>query len=93
MHVEQACSAGFHLNITHIDKGGSVTDFLGALFYPAARNASPPGKIEPPKNLSQNAPLSMCVRETRGIFLCHRIIFLLNKSGNNVKWEEEEKVS
>ena len=26
--------------LTHIDKGGSVADFLGALFYPSARNAS-----------------------------------------------------
>ena len=39
-----------------------MTDFLEALFYPLARNASPAGKIEPPKNLSQNAPPSMCVR-------------------------------
>ena len=46
-----------------------MTDFLEALFYPAARNASPPGKIEPPKNLSQNAPVSMCVRQKRVIFV------------------------
>ena len=55
--------------LTHIDGGGSVTDFFGALFFGGSRNASPAGKIEPPKNLSQNAPPSMCVRKTRGIFV------------------------
>ena len=45
-----------------------MTEFFGALFYPSARNASPPGKIEPQKNLSQNAPLSMCVKVNKGVF-------------------------
>ena len=76
---------------THIDKGGSVTDILWALFYPPARNASPPGKIEPPKNLSQNAPLSMCVSVKKSFDICNRIIFVLNKSRLNVLWGEEEK--
>ena len=38
-----------------------MADFLGALFYPAAKHCEPAGKIEPQKNLSQNPPLSMCV--------------------------------
>ena len=40
--------------------GRSVTDFLGALFYPLAKHCEPADKIEPPKNLSQN-PSRLCV--------------------------------
>ena len=58
---------------THMDKGGFVTDFYGALFYP------PSGKIGPRKNRSQNAPLSMCVSETRLTDICNRIIFSIEE--------------
>ena len=48
------------VTFTHIDRGRSVTDFFGALFYPAAKHCEPAGKIEPQKNLSQNPPVYVC---------------------------------
>ena len=45
----------------------------------------------PHKNLSQNAPLYMCVRLKQVIVLRHRIIFLLNKCGANLLWAVEEE--
>ena len=35
---------------THIETGGFVTDFAGALFYPMAKHCEPSGKIEPRQN-------------------------------------------
>ena len=35
---------------THMDNGGSVTDFPGVLLHPPACNASPAGVIEPREN-------------------------------------------
>ena len=43
-HLDTELNIGY---LTHIDNGGFVTDFTGALFCLTARNASPSGKIEP----------------------------------------------
>ena len=53
-----------------------MTEFLGALFYPLAKHCEPAGKIELPKYLSQNAPVSMCVSvKTALIFVIELFLY------------------